>query len=148
LQPTHQDDLADALLLLLYGGRDTYELANRLRKLIPRDRQNGGEEQELTPPEWDKLVQLTRHLLEAPKQSLFAPLLAREVAWSYLNGNHHKNVGDFANHLATEQPYSGKFCLLAAEYLGKATGVPPEFAKEYSDYFLKIQTPLKASAKM
>jgi hypothetical protein len=135
LQPSNREDLADALLLLLYGGRDSYELANRLRKLVPM--KNGGDEQELTPPEWDKFVQLTRHILDAPRQALFAPLLAREVAWSYLNG---KYSIEFASHLASEQRQSGKFCLLAAEYLGKATRVPPEFAEKYSKHFLKVQS--------
>jgi hypothetical protein len=138
LQPSNRDDLADALLLLLYGGRDSYELANQLRKLVPTDKQNGGEEKELTPPEWNKFVQLTRHILEAPRQALFAPLLAREVAWGYLNDD--KDSIEFARLMAVEQPQSGKFCLLAAEYLGKAAKVPPEFAQKYSKQFLQIQS--------
>ena len=137
LQPSNRDDLAEALLLLLYGGRDSYELANQLRKLVPREKQNGGDEKELTPPEWDKFVQLTRHILDAPRQALFAPLLAREVAWNYING---KDSIEFASCLAFEQPQSGKFCLLAAEYLGKAAKVPPEFAEKYSKQFLEIQS--------
>ncbi len=137
LQPSNRDDLAEALLLLLYGGRDSYELANQLRKLVPREKQNGVDEKELTPPEWDKFVQLTRHILEAPRQALFAPLLAREVAWGYLDG---KDSIEFARLMAVEQPQSGKFCLLAAEYLGKAAKVPPEFAEKYSKLFLEIQS--------
>ncbi|OQY46910.1 MAG: hypothetical protein DRR08_25925 [Candidatus Parabeggiatoa sp. nov. 2] len=138
LQPSNRDDLAEALLLLLYGGRDAYELANQLIKLVPREKQNGGEEKELTPPEWDKFVQLTRHILDAPRQALFAPLLAREVAWTYLNQG--KDSIKFASLMAVEQPQSGKFCLLAAEYLGKATKVPPEFSEMYSKQFLEIQS--------
>ena len=137
LQPSNRDDLAEALLLLLYGGRDSYELANQLRKLVPREKQNGRDEKELTPPEWDKFVQLTRHILEAPRQALFAPLLAREIAWGYLDG---KDSIEFARLMAFEQPQSGKFCLLAAEYLGKAAKVPPEFAQKYSKQFLEIQS--------
>jgi len=34
-----------------------------------------------------------------------------------------------------ENLQSGKFCLLAAEYLGKAAKVPPEFAQKYSKQF-------------
>jgi hypothetical protein len=42
--------------------------------------------------------------------------------------------------MAFEQPQSGKFCLLAAEYLGKAAKIPPEFAEKYSKQFLEIQS--------
>jgi len=42
--------------------------------------------------------------------------------------------------MAVEQPQSGKFCLLAAEYLGKAAKVPHEFAERYSKQFLEIQS--------
>jgi hypothetical protein len=135
LQPGQREDLSEALLLLLYGGRDSYDLANRLRKMIPGERESAGD---LSPPEWDRFVQFARQALDSPGQVLTAPLIAREIAWSYLNGSRSYH---FAIQLAKESPQAGKFCLLATEYLSLATKLPPEFSKMLAEVFLQIQSP-------
>lgn len=139
LQPENRDDLADALLFILYGGRESYEFANKLRKMIPsRDHEKM---ENLTPPEWDRFVQLTRQTLDAPTQALVAPLIAREIAWSYLGSTQSTA---FAKILAAQSPYAGKFCLLGTEYLSKAAKLPPEFGEILMNQFLQIQRPPSA----
>lgn len=135
LQLEQREDLSEALLLLLYGGRDSYELANRLRKMIPGEQESV---KELSPPEWNSFIQLTRHTLDAPRQVLAAPLIAREVAWSYLPQEH---TYAFAEMLAKSDPQASKFCLLATEYLSKAAKLPPEFNEVLTEVFLQIQRP-------
>jgi hypothetical protein len=132
LQPEQREDLTEALLLLLYGGRDSYELANKLRKMIP----GGSNTEDLAPPDWGRFVQLVRQALDAPRQALAAPLIAREVAWSYLS---QSRLHTFAETLAAHSPQAGKFCLLATEYLSRAAKLPPEFGAILEEAFLQIQ---------
>lgn len=146
LQPASRDDLARALLYLIYGGRDTYELFNGLRKLVHGGKEAATEQgRDLTLPNWDEFVEFSRALLDAPLQALHAPLLAREVAFSFLDDADPDHT--FARRLASEHPQAAKFALLGARYLAKAARLPTEFSREYSSTLLAIQTPVVAGVQ-
>jgi len=133
MQPEHRDDLAESLLIIIYGGRETYELMNKLRKKI--NLPNGPDDLKL--PEWDRFVQLIRSMLESPMQALLAPLILREVAWSFLGSERNY---DFARLLARQSPQAAKFALLAMEYMSKVTNIPPEFRQIYTEVLMDIQS--------
>jgi hypothetical protein len=135
LQPESRDELSDALLTLLYGGRDHYEHLTSLKKLVAAASpgvQNG----KLTLPEWDRFLQLVRHGLDAPFELPYAPLLLREIAWTHLA---ETNNLSFANLLALEKRQAAKMALLGAEYISRAGKLPPEFTTIASDVLINLQ---------
>ena len=149
LQPNKREDLAEALLFLIYGGRSSYEFINELRSKVRRrgKQQADAPDGELTLPEWPRLVQLVRQTLDAPRQLLQSPLIAREVAWSYLTPSGPDAPDARPGHasvLAVDSPQAAKFCFFAAEYLVKAARLPPEFDQLLAQTFLNLQ-PLPAS---
>jgi len=138
LQPSNRGELSDALLILLYGGRDSYDRINKLQKLIRTSDQDAHSHRELTLPNWDQFLQLIRHCLDAPVEVSKSPLLVRELAWSYLSGEDNL---DFAKILAAESPQAAKLSLLGAEYLCRAAKLPSEFGTNLSKVLLDIQQP-------
>lgn len=133
LQPKNRDELSDALLTLLYGGRDRYEHLVSLRRLIATS--PASPDKPLTLPEWDRFLQLVRHALDAPTELSFVPLILREVGWSFLGTERL----DFATVLAAEKRQASKLALLAAEYIAKAAKYPPEFTSVISERMLSLQ---------
>lgn len=140
LQPDTKDDMANALLLVLFGGREAYEYRSALQKQVAPGL-NGDIAAGLAFPKWDVLVQFVRQCLDAPAHAAAAPLILREVAWSVLASDLSKTPIDltYARVLAGSSRHSAKLALLGAEYLAKAGGVPPEFSEIYSQHLLDIQ---------
>lgn len=124
LQPDKLDDLAEALLVKLYGGRDAYEHRNSLFKWANAQQQKDPGAN-LGLPEWNRFVQLARQMLDSPEQAQMAPLILREVGFScFLKST----TSPFIRQLLSESPHGGKFALLVTGYLCKAGKLPPEFA--------------------
>ena len=136
LQPSSRENLDEVLRPYVYGGKSSYDLLNQLRAFVPR--RGESEDFRVELPEWATFSRLIRGFLDAPIQALSAPVLAREVAWSVLD-----DVGDrpYARSLAASKPQTGRFCLLAAKYLGSAASLPPEFADTYQRAFIEVQSP-------
>jgi hypothetical protein len=137
LQPNSRDELSEALLTLLYGGRENYEHLTSLKKLIAVSNpgvQNG----KLTLPDWDRFIQLVRHGLDNTAELPHASLLLREVAWSYLADEQHLA---FATLLSGEKRQAAKMALLGAEYISHAAKLPPEFGTLTTKILLGLQQP-------
>ncbi|MGA2261915.1 MAG: hypothetical protein ABSH28_10795 [Acidobacteriota bacterium] len=132
LQPKVMHELSDALLMILYGGKETYDSLNAMRRLV----KISGEPEDLSLPEWDRFVQFVRETLESPIELSRAPLILREVAWAHLSTA--PDYG-FASTLAAESPRSAKYALLGTEYLCRATKLPPEFGTQIADRLLAVQ---------
>jgi hypothetical protein len=143
LQPRSRDELADALLTLLYGGRENYEHLNSLRKLVSTAQGTaiqGGplDGRSLAPPEWDRFLQLVRHGLDIPTELPNSPLLLRELGWSFLAD---KPSYQFAEMLAGEKRQAAKMAFLGVEYICLAAKLPPEFAANIGRLLLELQQP-------
>ena len=123
LQPAKQVDLSEALLLMLYGGRDAYDHRNSLFRLV-KSSSTQDDVSDLSLPEWDGFLQLVRQLLDAPMESHGCPLLLREVGFTFLSGTAEFS---FARTLCSESLHAAKFAMLIANYLCKAAQLPPEF---------------------
>lgn len=132
LRPTSQDEFSSSLLALLYGGYDSLEAAQKIRRLT-----SGAVSDNAVSifPEIEKFEQLVREILQAPQQGLGASLLARELSFSFLMSG---AVTELQRKLAAEAPYASKFVLLASEYLRKAAKLPSEFSEIYSDAALSL----------
>lgn len=135
IHPRTQEDLADSVRFLLYGGRDNYHLLNSLRQRITPSPEGASED--LTVPQWERFLNLLRQSLNSPRDALRSALVAREVAWSFFDAGRTEPL-TFAAELAKEAPHSTKICLLAAEYLGRAARLSPEFGKTFSDAFVAL----------
>jgi hypothetical protein len=138
LQPDNRDELSQALLTLLYGGRENYEHLNALKKLIASASPNVQNGKSLTLPEWDRFLQLVRHGLDSPIELPYAALLLRELAWSFLA--EQPNLG-FATLLSAEKRQAAKMALLGAEYISHAGKLPPEFVAIATKTLLGLQQP-------
>jgi len=136
LQPENRDDLSDALLTLLYGGRDNYEHLNSLKKLIGASQTGAQNGKPLKLPEWDRFLQLVRHGLDSPTEFPYAALLLREIAWGYLA---EKRDLTFATTLAGEKRQAAKIALLGGEYISLAGKLPPEFVSAATNLVLDVQ---------
>lgn len=126
LHPKKQNELEEAVKVLLYGGRDAYEHRNELYRLLKERSGIEHTPHDLVLPEWPRFLQLIRQLLDAPTEASKAPLILREVAFSLL-----LESGDleFAKSLCKDSPQAGRFAVLIAGYLFKSARLPPEFAR-------------------
>jgi len=134
-QPKNKEDLEHPLLMLIYGGRETYRLLNHYRKMVRVGTETVKDD--LKPPEWNKFIQLTRHILDDPLESLKAPVLLREIAMAYLSNQQDLS---FAKELIKTHPQTAKFALLSVEYLTRASGLPTDFEKKITNLLLQIQS--------
>jgi hypothetical protein len=135
LQPRVMHELSDALLMILYGGKETYDSLNAMRRLIKMPSEPDHPE-DLSLPEWDRFVQFVRETLESPVELSRAPLILREVAWAQLSSAPDYR---FASTLATESPRGAKYALLGTEYFCRATKLPPEFGAQIVGHLLTVQ---------
>jgi len=138
LQPDNRDELSNALLTLLYGGRENYEHLNALKKLVAASNPGVQNGKSLTLPEWDRFLQLVRHGLDSPIQLPHAALILRELAWSFLV---EKPSLAFADVLSSENRQAAKMALLGAEYICHAGKLPPEFGSIATKMLLDLQKP-------
>jgi hypothetical protein len=136
LHPANQADLSEALLVMLYGGREAYEYRNELYKRFKAHPQDHAVAVDLSLPEWDRFLQLTRQLLDAPTEAQKVPLILREVGFSFLCAD---TVRAFAKTLCAESPQAARFSLLVVDYLSKAGKLPPEFGKIVDSALLALQ---------
>jgi hypothetical protein len=137
LQPKQQQTLSEALLVMLYGGREAYEYRNDLYRLVlQRKADSSTPIPDLALPEWDRFLQLTRQLLDAPTESQRVPLIMREVGFSVLVGD---TKMDFARTLCAESPQGARFAVLITDYLARAAKLPPEFSKSADNLLLPLQ---------
>lgn len=142
LQPKNRTDLSEALLFLIYGGRESYEHRNTLKQKLESALKPGEDPSALTPPLWNTFIQLIRQALDAPTEIPQAPLLLREIAWTMLANNSDLS---FATTLANESPQAAKLALLGIEYLCKAAKLPPEFTDIYVDLLMIAQEPVEST---
>lgn len=135
LQPESRDQLSSALLMLLYGGRSSYTVRNRIKKMAVG---NSDFLPDLSLPEWNRFVQLVRQALDAPYELLRSPLIVREVAWSLLSED---KSSSFVRTLTMESPQGARLAVLGIEYLCRASKLPPEFMSQLTHALLEAQIP-------
>jgi hypothetical protein len=135
LQPKKKEELAEALMILFYGGRDSYEQRNRVKKLLTSLHQPSATDEALTIPEADAFVDLVRQCLDAPLELLRAPLLLREAAWAALVG---KAPTPLMSEIASRHKHAVRLAVFASDYLRKAAQYPPEFSKTLADRLLTL----------
>jgi hypothetical protein len=136
LHPAKQGDLADALLILLYGGRDAYEYRNHIFKKYGVQKGAVADGSELSLPEWDRFLNLTRQLLDAPTAAQRVPLILREVAFATLASD---SKLEFARILCSESAQGARFSLFVPDYLSRAAKLPSDFAKFADSALLPLQ---------
>lgn len=132
-RPSDAEEFSSALLAAVYGGYENLQSAKKIRQLTTGQ----ADDSVSIFPDVERFEQLVREVIQAPQQALPAALLAREVGFAYLRGVVETGVqADIAN----ESPYAPKFILLAAEYLQRATKLPPEFAAAYVNRMLPLMS--------
>lgn len=136
LKPKSNEDLSEALKLMLYGGRSAYEHRNQLWKLLKISK--GVENPpDLQLPEWDRFLKFFRQILDAPAEVLHGALLCREIAF----GSGEGAESNYAKDLANSRKQGARFAILCLGYLNKAAGIPPEFSNTMINRIGALQTP-------
>ena len=135
LHPRRQQDLGDAVKVLLYGGRESYEHRNQLFRMLKERKGVDGDDGDLSLPEWSRLIKLVRQLLDAPIDAAHSPLILREVAFSYINNSADR---EFARLLCRECPQGGRFSVLIIGYLFRAARLPDEFRSRVEGSLLAL----------
>ena len=133
--PNVQNELSDALLVLMYGGREAYEHRNELYQRVQGKHLAQGANN-LSLPEWNSFLKLFRQLLDAPVDVQYCPSILKEVGFGYFVSD-PENA--FARKLCYERPQAARFSLLIADYLAKATKLPPEFSMIADNLLISIQ---------
>jgi len=91
----------------------------------------------LSLPEWDRFLRLTRQLLDAPSAVQNIPLILREIGFAMLNGD---SACTFAKSLCIESPQTARFSLLVTDYLAKAARLPSEFGTISDNTLIGLQS--------
>ncbi|MCW5943856.1 MAG: hypothetical protein KIS66_16620 [Fimbriimonadaceae bacterium] len=134
LHPHSAGELAEALLMMLYGGKETYRYRLSVFKLLS-ERVSPSERPDLVLPEWERFVQLTRQFLDSPLEAQRTPMLLREVGFAQLVGGADLS---FARSIAARDRQTPKFAMLVASYAAHAAALP----KEFSDVVVSTVIPL------
>jgi hypothetical protein len=136
LQPSKQEKLSEALLVMLYGGREAYQHRNELyRRAMAKDAEQPVPD--LALPEWERFLQLCRQILDAPMEMQRVPLILREVAFSFFRKDTDRS---FAKLLCAESAQAARFAVLVPTYLAKAAKLPPEFIASADNALLPLLT--------
>jgi len=146
LKPAQRDKLSQALLFLLYGGKEAYQYRERILKLVKQPKKGANllsateptKVPELSPPEWNQFVELIRNCLESPTEAPKAPLILRELSFGALSG---ASRHDFGKTLSKESPHGTKLAIFGIEYLCKAAMLPSEFAEHFVRILMDLPNP-------
>jgi len=122
LIPDNKNELDNDLKLMLWGGRDTYEYMNDVKKKLLT-----GSTTDLSLHEWTKFMQLVRSCLDEPFSTSKVPLILKEMSFEYLSDVGRKDTYDFSKKLLNETPQAGRFAIQMIDYFCSATKLPPEF---------------------
>ncbi len=132
LLPESKEKLSEDLKVVIWGGIENYNYYNSLYNFV-----KNSNDSDLTLPEWDVFIQLTRQCLEQPYAISNVPLIMREIAFEFINEG--SSDWQFSKQLAQNNLQSAKFALLITEYVCKATKVPVEFKELLVNRILAIQ---------
>ena len=136
LLPDNRDELSSALLFLLYGGRDSYQIRNRIREMVIAKSEE--KPSFLSLPDWDKFIQLSRQTLDSPVEVNKSALIIREIAWAIMVSNTNR---DYVTGLCTKYPQGARFAIQGIDYLFDAVKMPPEFKEIYVKELMGVQKP-------
>jgi hypothetical protein len=135
LHPSSQADLSDALLMMLYGGREAYEFRNDIYKMV-KTRNGDSQVPDLALPEWERFLRLVRQLLDSPLSVQQTPLILREVAFGMIAED---KTLSFARTLCAESPQAARFALLIPSYLVRAAHLPSDFGTMADNALVSLQ---------
>lgn len=137
LHPKKQVDLDEAVKILIYGGRESYAHRNSLYKMLKQKEGTNSVIQDLSLPEWQRLIKLIRQLLDSPLDVARVPLILREVGFNYLRSPVDCR---FASALCMEAPQAARFAVLIIGYIFKAGRLPDDFQKIIETQILDFMT--------
>jgi len=128
LIPGSHGELDDDLKVIIWGGIDSYEYYNEIRKKVLDTPTTTGD---LTLPEWPRFKELIRTALEHPREFNYVPLFLKELSFQFIGGATDYNLTQI---LVKENPFISVFSLKLCDYLTRCAGLPLEF----QDIFEKV----------
>jgi hypothetical protein len=128
LKPSQRDVLEDAVRMIVWGGREQYELYNALRRQIALVRGVEGSDP-LALPAWDDFLELLRAYLEAPHLAFRTSQLFRDVSTHVMSGT----SGDPLSRVGDSQLLN--LALRLALYLCQAVKLPSDAADKLKRLF-------------
>jgi len=132
LKPDTKKDLDEALRVIIWGGRSQYEFISKLRRELMTAK--GVKPTELTLPNWDIFIELSRNLLENPRLAFSLPYLFQRVSVDIQKGI------DVLSFTGKNELLLLKFAMLTSQYLCAAAQLPPDFCTESRGLFDQKQS--------
>lgn len=132
LQPKSERELSDALKVIIWGGKEQYNFFSSLRgQLLAAKGQGDPGADNLSLPEWNRFVQLSRKLLENPKAAFGVPQLL-QLASIDVSKNR-----EFIAELTSDQHQTLMLAMSVVDYVNRASGMPEEARQVCESFFVK-----------
>jgi hypothetical protein len=127
------------LKFYIWGGRDSYQLRNRLTELFAAQR-DGALHQEPELKDWSGFMELTRKLLNSPTdiQKCMFPL--REFAFMEISEKNEAKL-DYISEKIHSNKRLRQFCTSLTRYLVDSLKLPREFSSYLDDDFNDLRFP-------
>lgn len=119
-----QPEYETILRYYVWGGRDSYIQRRDLKNSVQIA--SGAQKSELELPEWDRFVELSRGLLEAPSEISKALIPCRDLSLRYISTVDVYKDYQLAMSLRTSNRIT-QFIVAASNYIYNATGLPKDF---------------------
>lgn len=133
LVPSDKQDLDQDLRIIIYGGIENYSFLNDLRKKFTQDATT----EDLKLPEWDKLVEFVRLILNNPLSFADVSLLLKEISFKQLSQT--SSDCNYASAIAKRNKFVTTYCLRHVDYLCHATGVPKDLKDALMETILEVE---------
>ncbi|WP_431269219.1 hypothetical protein [Dankookia sp. P2] len=123
--PMEREPFEKTLRYFIWEGRENYEIRRQMRAALERAR--GVEDSSDLLPEWGRLINLMRSLLDAPDALSALPLLAKEMAFRLAQAP--LPLADVRlQRMFRQNPRARQFIFAVTAYLVNAAGLPKDFA--------------------
>ncbi|WP_459557444.1 hypothetical protein [Lacunimicrobium album] len=135
IQPETENELENALKVIIWGGNEQYEFISRLRgDLLKAKGKAEFDSNGLALPRWPDFVHLVRSILEHPKIAFRIPLLIRSAAFDLMLGR--PVVADST----TGDLLMLKICMLVVRYFARSSDFPAETVEFLVSIFARRQS--------
>lgn len=132
LHPNSELELSNALKMIIWGGKEQYKFFSDLRaQLLAAKGQPDAGADNLSLPQWDRFVQLSRKMLENPRAAFRVPHLLQLASIDI--ARNREILPGFDNHLQQ----SLLLAMAAADYVVRASGMPEEVRRATESIFVK-----------
>ena len=133
-----KDSFEKILGYYIWGGREAYTKKLKLTELFYSTRTSASQANELELNEWSSFIEMSRKLLDSPRDVYNCCLPLREMSFRSIS-KVDPSKDEFVVGLFKKNNRLRQFISLQARYLVRAAGLPKEFYENLVDIFKSLQ---------